>query len=106
MGPGRHVPSAAIEEHLSHLTGVDLRLLQWLLCYPFQRADDLVIGVARWTSRATVYRHVSVLQHAGLIESVLPATPASGKHLYSLSNLGLHVLAAHAHMPAQEASDL
>ena len=40
------------------LAGVDWRLLRWLLRYPLQRADDLMVGVARWGSRATVYRHV------------------------------------------------
>src|SRR5436305_17624 len=94
--------SSALEEHLSQLAAVDLRLLHWLLHYPFQRSDDLVIGVARWASRPTVYRHVSALQHEGLIESVLPATPGEGKRLYFLSNFGLHVLAAHVHASPKE----
>jgi len=94
--------SAMIEEHLSQLAALDLRLLHWLLRYPFQRADDLVIGVARWASRPTVYRHASALQHKGLIESVLPATPGAGKHLYFLSNLGLHILAARVHVSPKE----
>ncbi len=99
---GLRVRSAAIEEYLSQLAAVDLRLLHWLLRYPFQRADDLVIAVARWASRPTVYRHVSALQREGLIESVLPATPSAGKRLYFLSNLGLHVLAARVHASAKE----
>lgn len=40
------------------LEPLDWRLLTWLLHYPFQRADDLVVGMARWASRATVYRHL------------------------------------------------
>lgn len=94
--------TARIEEYLVHLTPIDIRLLQWLLHYPFQRTDDLVIGVARWTSRATVYRHVDVLQHMGLVECVRTKTTGEGKHLYFLSNLGVHVLAAQLHMSPKE----
>ncbi|HVB24862.1 MAG TPA: replication-relaxation family protein [Ktedonobacteraceae bacterium] len=80
---------------LSSLEPLDWRLLSWLLRYPFQRADDLVVGMARWTSRATVYRHLQRLVQRELVASVVPKTPAEGKRLYHLSNLGLHVLAAH-----------
>jgi Replication-relaxation len=98
----RAAPSARVEEALSRLSAVDFRLLQWLLHYPFQRADDLVIGLARWASRPTVYRHVAQLQQLGLLERVLPKTPGSGKSLYALSNLGLHVCAAHVTTSPQE----
>lgn len=84
------------------LADVDWRLLHWLLRYPFQRVDDLVVGVARWASRATVYRHVQALEEHGLMESVLPKTPGAGKRLYHLSNAGLHVLAGHQQRPARE----
>ncbi len=84
------------------LTELDWRLLHWLLRYPLQRADDLVVGVARWASRATVYRHLQGLEASGLVESVLPKTPSEGKQLYYLSNLGLHVLAVHLERPAHE----
>ncbi len=84
------------------LADVDWRLLHWLLRYPLQRADDLVVGVARWASRATVYRHVQVLEARGLVESVLPNTPGTGKRLYYLSNPGLHLLARHLNRPARE----
>jgi len=70
-----------------------MRLLQWLLRYPFQRAGDL--AVAGTVSIATVYRHLGVLQSLGLIERVLPGT--LGREtcwLYHLGNLGLHALAA------------
>lgn len=70
--------------------------------YPLQRADDLVVGVARWASRATVYRHLQGLEARGLVESVVPAAPGTGKRLYHLSNLGLHVLARHLERPARE----
>src|SRR5207248_9462275 len=55
--------------------------------------DDLVVGVARWASRPTVYRHLQGLEASALVESVLPATPGTGKRLYHLSNLGLHLVA-------------
>src|SRR5260370_39376863 len=75
----------------SPLGELDWRLLHWLLRYPLQRVDDLVVGVARWASRATVYRHLQRLEANGLVESGLSETPGEGKRLYQLSNLGLHV---------------
>ena len=84
------------------LADVDWRLLHWLLRYPLQRADDLIVGVARWASRATVYRHVQALEANGLVESVLPKTPGTGKRIYYLSNPGLHLLARHLDRPARE----
>jgi len=86
----------------SPLVEIDWRILHWLLRYPLQRADDLVVGVARWASRATVYRHLQGLEASRLVESVVPATPGTGKRLYHLSNLGLHVLARHLERPARE----
>ena len=56
------------------LAELDWRLLHWLLRYPLQRADDLVVGVARWASRATVYRHVQELEARGLLR-LLPRLP-------------------------------
>ncbi len=84
------------------LAELDWRLLHWLLRYPLQRADDLVVGVSRWASRATVYRHLQALEASGLVESVLPKTPGEGKQLHHLSNLGFHVLAMHQKRPARE----
>jgi len=84
------------------LVEIDWRLLHWLLRYPLQRADDLLVGVARWASRATVYRHLQGLEVSALVESVVPATPGTGKRLYHVSNLGLHVLARHLQRPARE----
>src|ERR1700722_9905083 len=84
------------------LADLDWRLLHWLLRYPLQRMDDLVVGVVRWASRATVYRHVQALEAGGLLESVLPKTPGTGKRLYRLSNAGLHLLALHLQRPARD----
>jgi DNA-binding IclR family transcriptional regulator len=83
------------------LVDVDWRLLHWLLRYPLQNVDDLVVGVARWASRATVYRHMQALEAHGLVESALPKTPGTGKRLYHLSNAGMHLLARHMNRPAR-----
>ncbi len=99
---GRKLTMQALLEASTSLPELDWRLLHWLLRYPLQRADDLVVGVARWASRATVYRHMQQLEEQGLVESVLPKTPGAGKRLYHLSNLGLHVLARHLGTPAPE----
>jgi len=88
------------------LAELDWRLLHWLLRYPLQRADDLVVGVARWASRATVYRHVQELEARGLLESVLPKTPGAGRWLYHLSNFGLHVVAMRLERPARDLARL
>ncbi len=98
----RKLTAGALVEISESLGDVDWGLLHWLLRYPLQRADDLVVGVARWASRATVYRHVQELEARGLLESVLPKTPGAGKRLYHLSNFGLHLVARHLNRPARE----
>ena len=104
--PEKHRGSRLTAEMLtkaeSALQKLDWRLLHWLLRYPLQRADDLVVGVARWASRATVYRHLQGLEACKLAESLLPRMPGEGKRLYHLNNLGLHVLARHLARPAHE----
>src|SRR5258708_27657658 len=89
----RTLTTEALAEAGASLAEIDWRLLHWLLRYPLQRVDDLVVGVARWASRATVYRHVQIVATRGLVESGLPRTPGAGKRLYHLNNPGLHVLA-------------
>src|SRR5258708_39601504 len=83
---GRKLTAGALVEIGASLADIDWRLLHWLLRYPLQRADDLGVGVARWASRATVYRHVQELEASGLLESVRPKTPGTGKRLSHLSN--------------------
>jgi predicted transcriptional regulator len=90
-----------IYELLGQLDAVDMRLLQWLLRYPFQRAEDLALATG--SSSATAYRHLIVLHDKGLIERVMPAALGTGKcWLYHLSNLGLHVLAVHEQADAAD----
>src|SRR5205085_6626136 len=102
---GRTLTAGRLTEESASLTEIEGRLLHWLLRYPLQRADDLVVGVARWASRATVYRHLQALEASRVVESVLPKTPGEGKRLYYLSNLGLHVLARHLERPARELAE-
>ncbi len=98
---GRTLTAARVEEVGASLAEIDWRLLHWLLRYPLQQVDDLVIGVTRWASRATVYRHVQGLAERKLVERILPKTQGTGKWLYHLSNLGLYVLARHLQRPAR-----
>ena len=51
------------QELLDQLEDVDIRLLQWLLRYPFQRAEDLALATG--SSSATVYRHLNMLHNSG-----------------------------------------
>src|SRR5260221_4343150 len=102
----RTLTTEALAEKGASLAEIDWRLLYWLLRYPLQRADDLVVGVARWASRATVYRHLQELEEKGLVECVLPKTPGTGKRLYYLSNAGLHLLARHLERPTRELARL
>jgi Replication-relaxation len=99
---GRTLTAEILAKAGAPLVEIDWRLLRWLLRYPLQRADDLVVGVARWASRATVYRHLQGLEVGELVESLVAATPGTGKRLYHLSNLGLHVLARHLERPARD----
>lgn len=89
----RYGKQADSAELLARLQALDLQLLQWLLRYPFQRIEDLV--VATGSSTATVYRHIDVLFDLKLIEAVSSAVLGTAScHLYHLSNTGLTVLAA------------
>ena len=101
--PPGHKPTAKrLVEIDASLEEIDWRLLLWLLHYPLQRAEDMVVGISRWASRATVYRHVHLLEASGLLESVLPKTPGTGKRLYHLSNAGLHLLTLHLDTPVRK----
>ena len=69
-------------------TTIDARVLHWLAHYPMQRAEDLVLGLARWCARPTVYRHLQRLEAAGLVTTV-PAASSGGARLYALSLSGM-----------------
>src|SRR5579883_2188260 len=85
---------ADVAELLEQLSPLDIRVLQWLLHYPFQRVEDLTVACG--ISQATGYRHVEVLQRLDLIEYVSPAALSLAScHLYHLTNTGLHVLASY-----------
>ncbi len=73
------------------LTAGAERLLHWLARYPFQRAQDLVVALAPWERRTTVYAHLADLEQEHLIEA-LRAGIAGRKRLYALSPLGSYVL--------------
>lgn len=92
-------------ELLELLDKLDLRFLQWLLQYPFQRTVDLALATG--TSIATSYRHLRTLHTYGLIECAIPpALGATNCCVYHLSNLGLQVLAAHKHTDPTEMARL
>src|SRR5258708_28834973 len=89
-------------------TAIDQRLLRWLAHYPLQRAEDLVLGLARWCARPTVYRHLVRLEQAGWITTLRPAW-SGGRSLFCLSPAG-QCWSAHdeegtglAHADAQDA---
>ena len=46
------------------------RLLRWLERYPFQRARDVMVALAPWEKRSTLYEHVADLERRRLIASL------------------------------------
>jgi DNA-binding IclR family transcriptional regulator len=72
------------------------RLVRWLLRYPLQRVEDMVLALA--VSPNTIYRHLTRLVDEGLVEYV---TPSLGVKLtcrfYYLSNAGLLAAAEQEH---------
>lgn len=63
-----------------------VRVLRWLEQYPFQRARDLVIALAPFEGRSSVYTRLADLKARHLIEAVRPA--GGGEWLYHLSPPG------------------
>src|SRR5579875_773032 len=47
-----------------------VRILHWLFRYPFQRAEDISVGIHRWHKQASIYRALSLLEAKGLVEVV------------------------------------
>jgi hypothetical protein len=88
-----------VDKALAHLKSEDLQMLRWLLRYPFSRAVDL--AQARSVELSTVYRHLQFQQDLGVVESLTPSTLGTNRcAVYTLSNLGIHVVAASMHRSA------
>jgi hypothetical protein len=66
------------------------RLLHWLARYPLQRGNDLVVALAPWERRTSVYSHLAALAQEHLVET-LHASIAGRTPLYHLSPLGAYV---------------
>lgn len=66
------------------------RLLRWLAQYPLQRTQDLIVALAPWEKRTTVYERLSELEKHHLIEAQRPGI-TQGKKVYHLSPLGTYV---------------
>ncbi len=80
--------------HPLSLDPLDERLLRWLLRLPLQRAEDLHIALGE-RSAATLYRRLTRLVEAGLVEVVLPlGLGVASARLYHLSQRGLLAVAA------------
>lgn len=71
------------------------RVLRWLERYPLQRTQDLVVALAPWQKRTSVYQQVRQLWQDHLLEE-LHAGVAHGQRLYHLSPLGGLVCAQRA----------
>lgn len=85
----------------SPLDATHVRLLQWLRHYPFQRLEDLVVGLGTWSGRTTIYTHLKDLEDAQFVERLQGFCP--GKALYHLSPVGLtwYLLATQGERDAQ-----
>src|SRR5947207_4732945 len=69
------------------------QVLRWLLHYPFQRADDIAIGLD--SGERTIARVLQSLTEQGLVDSVNPSINRGNRHgWYYLTTLGLHQVAA------------
>ena len=64
----------------------NVRVLHWLEQYPLQRARDLVVALAPFEGRSSVYTRLADLKARHLIEAVRPA--GQGEWLYHLSPRG------------------
>jgi len=83
-----------MQDHLLGPQGslVNKRILQWLLRYPLQRVEDIVLALN--VSTNTIYRHMTRLVEDGLIECVTPSLGAKTTcRFYYLSNVGIYAAA-------------
>jgi hypothetical protein len=69
------------------------KLLQWLLHFPFQRAEDLAIALGK-KAISTATRLLNQCERLGLVECVTPAIGADSCRLFYLSAQGVRAAAA------------
>ena len=82
------------------MSAVRAKLLHWLLRYPLQRTEDLVLALE--VSPNTIYRHLTRLAEDGLLEYVTPSLGVKTTcRLFYLSNAGLLVAAGQEHTDAR-----
>src|SRR5579859_6022369 len=82
------------------MSAVRAKLLHWLLRYPLQRAEDLVLALE--VSANTIYRHLTRLIEERLVEYITPSLGVKTTcRLYYLSNAGLLLAAEQEHVDAQ-----
>src|SRR5262245_17322776 len=71
-----------------HTSPVDRKIFWWLLRYPLQRVEDLVLALS--VSTNTIYRHLNRLVEEGLVEYITPSLNVQSTcRLYHLGNDGL-----------------
>ena len=71
------------------------KLLQWLLRYPFQRAEDWALAhPPRGIAISTATRQINQCEQLGLVECVTPSLGADSCRLFYLSARGLLAVAA------------
>jgi hypothetical protein len=94
--PGRHVHTATPD-----LSAVDRKLLWWLMRYPLQRVEDIMLALG--VSANTAYRRLAHLGEVGLVEYVTPPLAVkSACRCYYLSNAGIVTAAAQERADARE----
>ncbi len=82
------------------IRSISVDILSWLLRYPLQRDADL--AVACQVHPTTIFRHLTQLARAGLVESLAPSTRETSRRLYYLTQAGLEVVAARQGLPPRQ----
>lgn len=96
----RNKPSATSRsQHEASHPSVSDKLVRWLLRYPLQRVEDLAPALA--ASEKTIYRHLTRLIEAALVEYITPSLSVKTTcRLYYLSQKGIQVAAEQEHVDA------
>lgn len=89
----RNKPSASSRpQHEASHPSVSDKIVRWLLRYPLQRVEDLSPALA--ASEKTIYRHLTRLIEATLVEYITPSLSVKTTcRLYYLSQKGIQVAA-------------